>query len=86
MHDIHGKGIGRDVRALAGFECERELIHGCAHRFVAGYAMSPCARRCRPSGTNQLDHLAPEGRRSLPPADCLPGQVPWKRGAVSISA
>ena len=39
----------------------------------------PCSGqllRC-PSGANQLNHLAPEGRRSLPP---------WKRGAVSISA
>ena len=33
-------GIDRDARALARFECgyRVELVHGCAHRFVAGYA------------------------------------------------
>ena len=37
---LHNIGIDRDARALAGFECDYpvELVHGCAHRFVAGYA------------------------------------------------
>ena len=37
---LHNIGIDRDARALARFECEYpvELVHGCAHRFVAGYA------------------------------------------------
>ena len=32
-------GIDRDARALAEFDCEYpvELIHGCAHRFLAAY-------------------------------------------------
>ena len=32
-------GIDRDVRALAQFECDYpvELVHGCAHRFMAQY-------------------------------------------------
>ena len=33
-----------------------------------------------------VDHLASEGQRSLPPAYRIPGQAPWKRGAVSIPA
>ena len=67
MHDIHGKGIGRDVRALAGFECERELIHGCAHRFVAGYANVALCKAlqaardepARPSGAGRPASLPP---------------------------
>ena len=37
---LRNVGIDRDARALAGFECDYpvELVHGCAHRFVAGYA------------------------------------------------
>lgn len=32
-------GIDRDARALARFECDypAELVHGCAHRFLAEY-------------------------------------------------
>ena len=32
-------GIDRDVRALDAFECDYpvELVHGCAHRFLAEF-------------------------------------------------
>ncbi len=36
---LHNIGIDRDARALARFECDYpiELVHGCAHRFLAEY-------------------------------------------------
>ena len=36
---LRNVGIDRDARALAQFECDYpvELVHGCAHRFIAEY-------------------------------------------------
>jgi DNA adenine methylase len=36
---LHNIGIDRNERALARFECDYpvELVHGCAHAFLAGY-------------------------------------------------
>ena len=56
-------GIDRDARALARFECDYpvELVHGCAHRFLAEYDYR--GRELIYSDPPYLSHTRSSGRR-----------------------
>ena len=60
---VYNIGIDRDARALAALECDYpvQLVHGCAHRFLAEYGFE--GRELVYSDPPYLKHTRSSGRR-----------------------